>query len=312
MKIPEWLSDSSPCPCCAISAGGKKNFVEKTLVEIAGMMERSIFSEKYASAKGFLQSIDPRIKLITILLLIVTTSFITKTEIILGIYTLTLFFAYLSKVDLFFFIKRVWLFIPIFSGMVVFPAMFNIVTPGEPLITFIHFDRTVQLWVFQFTEISITKEGALGALLFISRVATSVSLIVLLTLTTKWADVMKSLRTLGVPQIFVLVLSMTYQYIFLLVRIVQEMHLAKKSRTIKNNTTRQGIKEEQNWVASRIGAVLMKSYKMSDEIHSAMVSRGFHGEIKSHETFKIRKIDRVWTVFSLSLIFAALWLNYLV
>lgn len=312
MKIPDWLSQTATCPCCTIGVGGKKNFVEKTLVEIAGMMERSIFSEKYANAKGFLQSIDPRVKLITILLLIVTTSFIKKTEIILGIYALTLFFAYLSKVELIFFIKRVWLFIPVFAGIVAFPAMFNIVTPGEPLVTLMHFNSTIHFWVFQFTEISVTKEGALGALLFISRVATSVSLIVLLTLTTKWVDVLKSLRTLRVPQIFVLVLSMTYQYIFLLVRIVQEMHLAKKSRTIKTNMTRQGIKKEQNWVASRIGTVLMKSYKMSDEIHSAMVSRGFHGEIKSLETFKIRNIDRVWTGFSLSLVLAIVWLNYLV
>jgi cobalt/nickel transport system permease protein len=105
---------------------------------------------------------------------------------------------------------------------------------------------------------------------------------------------------------------MTYQYIFLLVRIVQEMHLAKKSRTIKTDMTRQGIKNEQNWVASRIGTVLMKSYKMSDEIHSAMVSRGFHGEIKSHDTFKIRTIDRVWTGFSLAFITGVIWLNYLV
>ncbi len=312
MKIPDWLSESSPCPCCSIGVIGKKNFVEKTLVEIAGMMERSIFSEKYASTRGFLQRIDPRIKLITILLIIVTTSFVWKTEIILGIYAFTLLFAYLSRVDLFFFIKRVWLFIPIFSGMIAFPAIFNIVTPGEPLVTFVQFDSTVRFWVFQFTEISITKEGTFGALLFISRVATSVSLIVLLTLTTRWADIMKSLRTLGVPQIFVLILSMTYQYIFLLVRIVQEMHLAKKSRTIKTDRTRDGIKKEQNWVASRIGTVLMKSYKMSDEIHSAMVSRGFHEEIKSHETFKIRNIDRIWTCFSAVFITGIIWLNYLV
>ncbi|MCE8423665.1 MAG: cobalt ECF transporter T component CbiQ [Candidatus Methanoperedens sp.] len=310
MKIPDWLSDGTTCPCCAVSVGGKRNFVEKTLVEIASMMERSIFSEKYSSSKGFLQSIDPRVKLITILLLIVTTSFVTKIEIILGIYVFTLFFAYLSKVDLFFFIKRVWLFIPIFSGIVVFPAMFNVVTPGEPLVTLVHFNSTVQLWIFQFTEISITKEGALGALLFISRVAASVSLIVLLTLTTRWADIMKSLRTLGVPQIFVMVLSMTYQYIFLLVRVVQEMHLAKKSRTIKTDRTGEGIKKEQNWVASRIGTVLMKSYKMSDEIHSAMISRGFHDEIKSHETFRIRNIDRIWTGFSLAFITGVILLNY--
>lgn len=312
MKIPDWLSENTPCPCCSIGVGGKKNFVEKTLVGIAEMMERSIFSEKYASAKGFLQSIDPRVKLITILLLLVTTSFIGKIEIILGIYALTLVFAYLSRVELFFFIERVWIFIPIFSGIIAFPAMFNIVTPGETLVTLLRFNSTIHFWVFQFTEISITKEGALGALLFISRVATSVSLIVLLTLTTRWADVMKSLRTLRVPQIFVLVLSMTYQYIFLLVRMAQEIHLAKKSRTIKTNITREGIKKERNWVASRIGTVLMKSYKMSDEIHSAMVSRGFHGEIKSRESFKIRNIDCIWTGFSLTFISAVIWLNYMV
>ncbi|HEY9247215.1 MAG TPA: energy-coupling factor transporter transmembrane component T, partial [Candidatus Methanoperedens sp.] len=108
------------------------------------------------------------------------------------------------------------------------------------------------------------------------------------------------------------VLSMTYQYIFILIRIVQEMYHAKKSRTIKADMTRQGIKKEQNWVASRIGTILMKSYKMSDEIHSAMVSRGFHGEIKSPETFKIRNIDRFWTGFSITLISAVIWLNYVV
>jgi cobalt/nickel transport system permease protein len=312
MKIPDWLKDSAPSQCSASRAGSKKNFVEKTLLEIACMMERSIFSEKYAQAHGFLQRIDPRVKLITILLLIVTTSFIRKTEIILGIYAITLFFAYISKVELFFFIKRVWLFIPIFSGIIAFPAMFNIMTPGEPLVTLMQFERTIHIGTFAFTEISITKEGALGALLFISRVAASVSLIVLLTLTTRWADVMKSLRTLGVPQIFVLILSMTYQYIFLLVRIVQEMYFAKKSRTIKMNRTREGIRKEQNWVASRIGTVLMKSYKMSDEIHSAMVSRGFHGDIKFHETFKIRTIDRLWTGFSLTFILAIVWLNYMI
>ena len=309
MKIPDWLSETAPCSCC--SAGSSKNFVEKTLVETARIMEHTIFSEKYASAQGFLQHVDPRVKLLTILLLIVASSFVKKTEILAGIYALTLFLAYISRINLTFFIKRVWLFIPIFSGIVAFPAMFNIVTPGESIITFIHFDRTVHLLNFSFTELSLTKEGVLGALLFITRVATSVSLIVLMTLTTKWTDVMKSLRTIGVPQIFVLILSMTYQYIFLLVRIVQEMYLAKKSRTIRTNMTRKGIRKEQNWVASRIGTVLMKSYKMSEEVHSAMISRGFHGEIKSHDTFRIRSIDHIWAGFSLVLTMAVIWLNYM-
>ena len=41
------------------------------------------------------------------------------------------------------------------------------------------------------------------------RVCASVSLAILLILTTKWADILKSLRVLRVPSVFVLVLAMT-------------------------------------------------------------------------------------------------------
>lgn len=307
MKVPSWLTEGSPtCRCCTVG-NGKKNFVERTLVEIAALMERSIFSEKYATSKGLLQSLDPRVKLVTILLLVVSTSLVKQIEIILGLYTLSLLFAYLSKVELSFFIKRVWLFIPIFSGIIAIPVMFNIVTPGEPLITLLRFDRTFYLGPLEFSEVSITKPGLLGAVLFISRVATSVSLVVLLTLTTRWTDLLKSLSTLRIPQTFVLVLTMTYQYIFLLVRLVQEMHLARKSRTIRALRT----KNEQNWVASRIGTILLKSYKMSDEIHSAMISRGFRGEAKSLSLYTLKNPDFLWAGFSAVLFTTIIWLTYL-
>jgi cobalt/nickel transport system permease protein len=82
---------------------------------------------------------------------------------------------------------------------------------------------------------------------------------------------------------------MTYRYIFLLIRIVQNMFLAKKSRMIKMGTTG----EEQAWVASRIGLLLKKSFKLSDDVYSAMRSRGFTGEAKSYDTFSLRPADFV-------------------
>ena len=35
-----------------------------------------------------------------------------------------------SALPLGFFVKRVWLFIPIFTGIIVIPAMFSFITPG--------------------------------------------------------------------------------------------------------------------------------------------------------------------------------------
>jgi cobalt/nickel transport system permease protein len=280
MNLPAWFAENAPSTFHPRGGGGGRGHVEKTLAKIAELSQDAITSEKYASVEGFLQGIDPRKKLVAILLLIVATSFLRDMPSILVVYALTLCVAFASKIDLGFFIKRVWFFIPVFSGIVALPSIFSIFTPGEPLITLISSSQGLDLWLFKIYDVSITKEGVLGASLFVSRVATSVSLAVLLTLTTRWNELMKSLRVLYVPPIFILVLSMTYQYILILMRTAQDMHLAKKSRTIYSDASYGGIKKERDWVASRMGALLGKSYTLSEETHSAMLSRGFRGDVK--------------------------------
>jgi cobalt/nickel transport system permease protein len=280
MNLPAWFTEDAPQEFRPLGGGGGRGHVEKTLVKIADLSQDAIASEKYASAEGFLQGVDPGKKLIAILLLIVATSFLRDMPSIIAVYALTLCAAYASHIELWFFIKRVWFFIPLFAGVVAFPSIFNIFTPGEVLLSLFRSDQGVDLLLFKIYELSVTKEGLLGAILFVSRVATSVSLAVLLTLTTRWNEIMKSLRTLCIPPIFILVLSMTYQYILILMRTVQDMHYAKKSRTIHWDASYNGIKKERDWVASRMGALLMKSYALSEETHSAMLSRGFHGDLK--------------------------------
>ncbi len=50
----------------------------------------------------------------------------------------------------------------------------------------------IQFWGLNFNEITITEPGLTGALLFTFRIATTVSLMVLLTLTTHWMDLLKA------------------------------------------------------------------------------------------------------------------------
>lgn len=294
MSVPEWLKEggSSSYPDGTIGADGKRNFVERTILNISRLIEETVFTERYAKREGLLQGIDPRIKLTSLLLIIITVSLVRYTKIIVGIYLFTLLLAHLSNIDLYFFVKRVWVFIPIFAGIIAFPSIFNIVTPGEPLLTFY--------------GLTVTKPGLFGAILFVSRVATSVSLAVLLALTTTWTDLMKSLRSIKVPQIFVLVFAMAYRYIFLLLRMIQDMHFARRSRTIKS----QGSREGQNWVGSRIGFLFIKSLKLSEDIHSAMISRGFRGKVETIEEFKTGARDYLWLGFTILLCLTALGISY--
>jgi cobalt/nickel transport system permease protein len=125
-----------PCQCSTIYHG-KKSFVGKTIDGILTFLEEAFISESFSRRKGFLQSLDPRAKLISILVLVFTTTLIGDLRLLVFVYMLTLLFSYLSKIDVLFFIKRVWLFIPIFAGIIAIPMVFNIFFPGDRLSTII-------------------------------------------------------------------------------------------------------------------------------------------------------------------------------
>jgi cobalt/nickel transport system permease protein len=304
--IPDWMKEVNvgPCPCCTVSAG-KKNFIGKTLSGIFNFLEETIVSENYARRKGVLQSLDPRVKLISIIALIVAVTMVTDWRLMLFVYVLTLFFAYISKIGLWFFIKRVWLFIPIFTGIIALPMIFNIFFPGDSLVTLITLGPGASLGPLSLPEtIAITRQGTMGAISFTLRVATCVSAAVLLFLTTPRDVLFKSLRSVGVPKVYVLTLDMCYRYIFLLTDMVKAFYTAKKSRTIKSLP----MLEEQKWVGGRIGYTLVKSLDMAEKVHGAMVSRGFNGDVKLLEDFAMKPRDYVAVVSVLG--FSALLILY--
>ena len=64
--------------------------------------------------------------------------------------------------------------------------------------------------------LGLTRQGLMAAAIITIRVATSISLVLLVTLTTPWARLLSALRALGVPRMFVLVIGMAYRYLFVL------------------------------------------------------------------------------------------------
>ncbi|HVN70397.1 MAG TPA: cobalt ECF transporter T component CbiQ [Desulfomonilia bacterium] len=293
--IPDWLTqDCSSVPMPASLDRGRSGFVEKTINNAARFLRDTMVSETIACRNGLLQAIDPRIKLITLLVVIISVSILRSPIVIWGIYGLTLLLAVASSISLLFFLKRVWLFIPLFSAFIVIPALFNVVTPGEPLLTVFHLAQGYDFGPYHIPgTITITGQGVLTAVTFIGRVSTSVSLAVLLTLTTQWSNLLQALRVLKVPRIFILILGMTYRYIILLVHTVYDIHVARKSRTLHYGST----VSEQRWVASRMSYLLKKTYLISLDVHKAMLSRGYSGDIRTLTIFRTRGYDYAWCLF---------------
>ena len=292
MMLPPWFQQKvnpvyEPDPALA-NQKIRILFLDRSLRTVAGLMEGFLFAEQYSPKDGILQKLDPRVKLITLLLWVVLVSLLHSLPWILGLYGVSLGLALLSRIPLAFFIRRVWLVLSLFAGVIALPAMLNLFTPGVPAVVLFPLSREYHWGPYRIpSEIALTWPGIHVALLLISRVATAMSFVLLLTLTTPWPNILKALRSLRIPVIYVQTLGMTLRYLLLLGQIVQDTLLAKKSRTLRPQKTRV----EQRWVAGQMGALFKRSLRLSADVHRAMVARGYQGEVRILFPFHLRPFD---------------------
>jgi cobalt/nickel transport system permease protein len=284
---PDWLvqGEVGMCPCGCIGKRKKGSFVEKTLTGGATVMRQAMFGEEIAAGPGLLQRVDARVKLVTMLGVLVAAALVRNSVVLVALYALTLAVAVASHVRLSFFVKRVWLFIPIFTGIVVLPATLNIITKGQIVVP-------LGDWWFGH-RIGMTRQGLQAAALIVSRVAVSISIVVLLTLTTPWAKLMAALRALFVPRMFIQVMGMAYRYIFYLLGCVDDMYTARKSRMVGSDTDVNG---GRSFVSASAGALFGKAHVLSEEVHMAMVSRGYTGNARSLDSFRVGAVEYIWIV----------------
>jgi cobalt ECF transporter T component CbiQ len=259
-------------------------------VDINHTLEQSFFAEQSARQPGLLQGLDPRLKILSALLMLLAVGLSRNLLVILVLYFLAFALALLSKVPLAFFVKRVWLFIPFFTGVVALPALF--ITPGPVLV---HLPL----------GLVITRTGLTTALFLLLRVGTSVSVAVLLVLTTPWNSVLKALGVLRIPAVVILILGMTYRYIHLLLHLTNDMFLSRKSRLLR----RMNGPEERRLIAATSGTLLNKSLQVSSEVYLAMQSRGFRNYPRTMDPFKMRMIDWLSGALVVITVAAAIWLG---
>lgn len=145
MDLPLWLQNNSPL-APSPSKLKQSNFIQKTLQGIITFVRESVYSEEIALRSGFLQTMDPRMKLLAFFSLLITVNLLRHLPLLWVIYLIILILA------------------------------------------------------------------------------------VLLTLTTRWNNLLRALRTIFVPKIFIVTLEMTYRYIFVLITLLEDMFLARKAR----------------------------------------------------------------------------------
>ena len=256
-------------------------FLESTTMGFARAITRAMLSEHTAQQRGLLQSLDPRVRVVGLFSLVLAVILARNMAVIGALFLGALLLAISSRVSLSTLVKRVWLVVLGFTGVIALPAIF--ITPGDA--------------VARIGSAVITEQGLRTAGLLILRVETAVTFPALLALCTPWAHVLKALRSLKVPREAVTMLAMTYRYVFLLVETATQMFDSRRSRTV-------GVlppAERRRMAVRTAGVLLSKSIETSNEVYLAMQARAFRGDVQVLSEFRMT----LWDYVALLLFFLA-------
>lgn len=268
----------------------KLSFLDHTILNSASAVKSVYLQAENAVKENFIQKINPYVKLISLIYFVVVISIASslKGQVLI---TAFIFLLYISaRFNVFQVYKKIFFLAFIFGFLVVFPASLNIITPGEIIFNLITFDKPLHFWIYEIPEnIGFTDNGFQVVMLVFLRVLNSVSYALLLVFTTPFPSFIKSFKIIGVPDTFLMIISLAYKYIFILSRTIEEAYFALKSRlagNIKNKNIR-------TLISGRIFFIFKKSEIIYENTYFAMVSRGYDGKVKLNSRYHFTFIDLV-------------------
>ncbi|WP_378956682.1 energy-coupling factor transporter transmembrane component T family protein [Pelosinus sp. sgz500959] len=287
-KLPTWLGviENRPLMRPKTRWWQRSDYLEKTLVDIQQVMAEDMFQAGIAAEQGWLQSIEPRVKVFGVGILLLAVGLTHSLPMLIIVHLFLLLTARLSDIGWTAYLKRVWLPALVFAGIVVLPAIFNWVTPGQAVVVIY---QNVVWHIGSFTlprELSITIQGIATACFVLLRASASLGLVVLLVKTTRWSILTKAIGSMGLPVVFVMVLDLTYRYLFLFLLLLSEYLLGRKSRLVAVEKTGGGLV----WIGSSLAGFFRMLWQYSYEINTAMVARGFNGD--NHQRLSTRLMVR--------------------
>ena len=269
--------------------GERKNsrgVVERSLASFVDALEHAFHAEELSGKNGLLQKVDPRIKIVAILPLVVIAARARRVWVVAVLFAIAVVVAMLSKVPLATLTKRVWLGVLVFTGFISLPALFLV--PGQAI------------YALPLLGWTATAQGLRAAVYLIMRAEAAATFSVLLVLCTPWTKLLKALRVLRLPIVLVVILGMTYRYIFLLLRNAHDMFTSRKSRMVG----RLDGPEQRRAFTACAGVLMSKTLQLGGDVYLAMRSRGFQGEVYLLDEFRAGWLD--WVVLMVFATVAAL------
>jgi cobalt ECF transporter T component CbiQ len=276
--IPSFLlKKAAPPPLAAVGHSGALSHIDRGIAGFARIIRYTFIHWELASHRGFLQSLDARAKVLFWILLLVTISLKTTVFSLMMIAIALAFLAMVSRVSLISLYGRVIPLALFFGFFVSAPAMLSVISPGKVVVPILELSRPFAFWIYSIPQhIGITEEGIIICSMLTLRVFASLTLSFLIVATTPFSEIVRALKLFRVPDTLLLILTLTYKYVYLFAQMITDMYRAKKVRLVLGIST----SEFRRWSTGRMVTVFRKTEQRVDDIYHAMLCRGFPGEIR--------------------------------
>lgn len=278
-SVPEWLRQGGPasCPCCSVSISSKRSYISKGIGAIGAFFALDAHLEASQSVPGFLQRSDARVKIIALATVLGAAAFTRHLAPLVVIYLITLVAVRLSRLPVLTFALRPLVGVTAFSLLGILPAALNLVVDGPVAFTLLKMSGPIHLGpVVIPAEVALTTTGIAVVSVLFMRALTMATAVWAVISTTTLAGITAGLLWLRVPELPLLLLQINSILLGRLAHRAHDLHLAKRSRTIKLASAAR----ERRWVGSSIGYMLGYSLRAGDELSQAMAARGFRGRAR--------------------------------
>jgi len=198
------------------------------------------FIDKYSSLSSPVHKIDTKIKLVSFLTIAIFVSlFGVSSKVLILLLTFLIFISQLAKIPILFLLSRIF---------VIFPFVFLISV-----------------------SYLINKQSFSDVLNVVLKSYAIILSLLILIQTTKFSDLLDTLKSFKFPKFLVLLLSFIYRYFFVLTDEVEKMSFAVKLR--------QQEKLSIKTLINLFGFLLIRSYNRAEKINKAMILRGWDNSI---------------------------------
>lgn len=225
--------------------------------------------ERYLPGVSFLHRLDARTKLAGAFAFIFTATLIPfgRWPALAAMAALLALIAFAARLSPVLIARRSALALPFL--LVALPLLF--LKDGDEL-----FSLPLLAW-----RLEVTDAGTVAAGSILAKALLSVAAAVILTTTTAPLDLLRALRSLGVPRIIVATVLFMYRYIFVIVDEAMRLLRARESRSARAGRGSGGpVAWRAKVLGNMVGSLFLRSYERSERVFAAMTARGFRGEVR--------------------------------